>query len=38
MAFKVGVGRSNFAALRRAGNYYVDKTELMYELVEETDN
>ena len=38
MAFKVGVGKSNFAALRRAGNYYVDKTELMYELVEETDN
>lgn len=38
MAFKVGVGRSNFAALRRAGNYYVDKTELMYELVKETDN
>ncbi len=38
MAFKVGVGRSNFAALRRAGNYYVGKTELMYELVEETDN
>ncbi len=38
MAFKVGVGRSNFAALRRAGNYYVDKTELMYELIKETDN
>lgn len=38
MAFKVGVGRSDFAALRRAGNYYVDKTKIMYELVEETGN
>lgn len=38
MTFKVGVGKSNFAALRKAGNYYIDKTELMYELMEETDN
>ena len=38
MAFKVGVGKSDFAALREAGNYYVDKTELLYELVNETDN
>ena len=38
MAFKVGVGKSDFADLRKAGNYYVDKTELLYELVEKTDN
>ena len=38
MAFKVGVGKSDFAALRKAGNYYVDKTELIYKLVEEMDN
>ncbi|MDE7414923.1 MAG: ATP-binding protein [Lachnospiraceae bacterium] len=38
MTFKVGVGKSNFAALRKAGNYYIDKTELLYELVEETDH
>lgn len=38
MAFKVGVGKSDFAALRESGNYYVDKTELIYELVNDTDN
>ena len=38
MDFKVGVGKSDFAALREAGNYYVDKTELIYELVNDTDN
>lgn len=38
MDFKIGVGKSNFAALRKAGNYYVDKTEMIYELVENTDN
>ena len=38
MAFKVGVGKTDFAALRRANDYYVDKTELMYELVNDTDN
>ncbi len=38
MAFKVGVGKSDFEALRKANNYYVDKTDIMYELVEETDN
>ena len=38
MDFKVGVGKSNFAALRESGNYYVDKTELIYELVNDTDN
>ncbi len=38
MVFKVGVGKSDFAALRQSGNYYVDKTELIYELVNDTDN
>ena len=33
MDFKVGVGQSDFAALRESGNYYVDKTELIYELI-----
>ena len=33
MDFKVGVGKSDFAALRESGNYYIDKTELIYELV-----
>lgn len=38
MAFRVGVGKSDFERLRKAGDYYVDKTELMYELVEEQGN
>ena len=38
MDFKVGVGKSDFAALRESGNYYFDKTELIYELVTDTDN
>lgn len=38
MSFKVGVGKSDFEALRKSDNYYVDKTEIMYELIEETDN
>ncbi len=38
MDFKVGVGKSDFAALRESGNYYVDKTELVYELINDTDN
>ncbi len=36
--FKVGVGKSDFEELRESGNYYVDKTELIYELVNDTDN
>lgn len=32
MDFKVGVGKSDFATLRESENYYVDKTELIYEL------
>lgn len=38
MGFKVGVGKSDFEDIRRSDNYYVDKTDLLYELVEETDN
>ncbi len=38
MDFKVGVGKSDFDELRRSGNYYVDKTELIYELVNNIDN
>ncbi len=38
MIFRVGVGESDFATLRRSGKYYVDKTAIMYELVEETEN
>ena len=38
MDFRVGVGKSDFAALRESGNYYVDKTELIYELINDTDN
>ena len=38
MTFKVGVGKSDFEDLRKSNNYYVDKTDIMYELVEETGN
>lgn len=38
MIFRVGVGESDFSQLRRSGKYYVDKTAIMYELVEETEN
>ena len=38
MDFKVGVGKSDFAALREADNYYVDKTEIIYDLINDTDN
>ena len=38
MAFRVGVGKSDFDDLRKSENYYVDKTDIMYELVEEKDN
>ena len=38
MDFKVGIGKSDFGELRESGNYYVDKTELIYELVNDTDN
>lgn len=34
----VAVGGENFAALRNAGSYYVDKTELLYDLVHDVNN
>ncbi|MBO6299951.1 MAG: AAA family ATPase, partial [Lachnospiraceae bacterium] len=38
MAFTVSVGEADFAALRKENAYYVDKTEIMYELVNDTKN
>ena len=38
MVKKMAVGGEDFISLRRSGSYYVDKTELLYELVEETNN
>lgn len=38
MTKKVAVGGEDFVALRRSGSYYVDKTELLYELVEKNNN
>ena len=38
MTKKIAVGGEDFIPLRKADSYYVDKTELLYELVEETNN
>ena len=38
MSFKVCVGKSDFATLRGKNGYYIDKTELIYELVEGAGN
>jgi hypothetical protein len=38
MAIQMAVGRDDFEKLRRTGQYYVDKTELLYDLVEKTGN
>ncbi|MCR5128079.1 MAG: AAA family ATPase [Lachnospiraceae bacterium] len=38
MSFTVSVGESDFAALRNENAYYVDKSEIMYELVHDTNN
>ena len=38
MSFSVGVGEVDFAVLRREKAYYVDKTEIIYELVHDTKN
>ena len=38
MGFRISVGRSDFADLRKENAYYVDKTEILYELVEKTNN
>lgn len=36
MAFSLSIGESDFADLRKNGGYYVDKTELIYKLAEQT--
>ena len=38
MGFSVGVGEADFAELRKEKAYYVDKTEMLYELVHDTKN
>ena len=38
MTKKIAVGGEDFITLRKADSYYVDKTELLYELVEKTNN
>ena len=38
MAFKICVGEADFAALRNENAYYVDKTEILYELVHDMNN
>ncbi|MBR1627992.1 MAG: AAA family ATPase, partial [Lachnospiraceae bacterium] len=38
MGFQVGVGESDFEALRKENEYYVDKTEIIYEIVQNTRN
>ena len=38
MKLKVPVGRESFESIIKSGSYYVDKTEILYELVHEEDN
>ena len=38
MAFRLGVGKSDFEEIRKVGDYYVDKSELLYDLVENVGN
>jgi len=38
MAIRVFVGGENFDELRKSGCYYVDKTELLYELIQNSKN
>ena len=38
MKFKVGIGESDFENLRKLEKYYVDKTEIIYELMAENEN
>lgn len=38
MAVKFNVGGEFFDRLRESGSYYVDKTELLYELAQQTEN
>ena len=38
MAIQMAVGIEDFEAIIKSGQYYVDKTELLYDLVEKTGN
>ncbi|MBR2256634.1 MAG: AAA family ATPase [Blautia sp.] len=38
MAIRIAVGDESFDEIRKAGLYYVDKTELLYDLAGRTDN
>ena len=38
MAIRISVGDESFDEIRKAGLYYVDKTELIYDLVGQTNN
>ena len=38
MEFRVSVGNSDFADIRKEKAYYVDKTEILYELVHNSNN
>ena len=38
MAVRIAVGDESFDEIRKAGLYYVDKTELLYDLVSRTNN
>lgn len=35
---KIPVGKESFEEIRRDQNYYVDKTELIYEMISSTNN
>ncbi len=38
MAIKIAVGNESFDEIRKAGLYYVDKTALLYDLADRTNN
>ena len=38
MAIRIAVGDESFEEIRKSGLYYVDKTELIYDLVGKTKN
>ena len=38
MGIRIAVGDESFDEIRKAGLYYVDKTELLYDLVGKTNN
>ena len=38
MSIRIAVGDESFDEIRKAGLYYVDKTDLLYDLVSRTNN